>query len=476
MKRTKIVCTIGPASRSVSVLTKMVRAGMDVARLNFSHGTHSDHLELLRNVRKASRIAKRPVAILQDLQGPKIRVGVLPKEGIKLKQGKEVVLSTSRRVGDGLIPVGYPRFHEVVGKGDPILLDDGQMELTVLAKRGRDIRCKVKAGGVLLSNKGINIPDAKVLIPSLTEKDIDDLEFGIKNKVDLVALSFVQDASDVVKLRRLINKFENKYFGKKVWPTKIIVKIEKKRAVENFSAILAETDGVMVARGDLGIETPIQDVPLIQKDLIKKCLEAAKPVITATQMLDSMSRVPRPTRAEVSDVSNAVIDHTDAVMLSQESATGKYPVETVRTMADIIEDTEESPFDDLIREGINGKDLSIDVAICSAATRLSKSCSASAILVATLSGYTARVVSRYRPELAIVVTAESEKVRRQLCLSWGVVPFVMPKVANVDQLINRGVSKVKRESLLKKGEKMVIIGGQPVGQSGNVNLIKVHVV
>ena len=457
----------------------MVAAGMNVARLNFSHGSNKNHALLMRNLRIISKKRREPIAIMQDLQGPKIRVGDLPAEGVKIKKGDEVCLNPLVMDYDEKgkrIPVQYPDLAKVVKKGEHILMDDGLMEMRVLKKQGRNVLCRVIYGGNLFSHKGINLPDTKVVIPSLTKKDIEDLEFGIKNNVDLVAISFVQTVKDIKDLKRLISRFEKKYHPKRRANerTKIVAKIEKKQALVNFDDILKESDGIMVARGDLGIETPIQNIPLVQKEMIGKCLAAAKPVITATQMLESMVRNPRPTRAEVTDVANAVIDHTDAVMLSAETATGKYPVKSVQIMSKIIDDTEESGYDDLILNNVNHGIMPTDKAVSSAATRLARGVGAKAILVATISGYTARIVSRYRPELAIVVTAETERVRRQLALSWGVIPYVVKECKSLDELIKEVVKVAKREKVAKKKDKVIIISGQPVGKAGNVNLIKIH--
>ncbi len=473
MERTKIVATIGPASKSKTILEKMIMAGMDCARLNFSHGTYESHEELIAHIRGVAKKIDRPVAILADLQGPRVRVGELPKEGVKLKERKEIVLSTNlTKKIDSRIPVTYRNLHKDIKKGDRILLDDGLIILEALNIRGREIKCRVISGGTLYSHKGINVPTASLSISPITEKDKRDLEFAIAHDADWVAMSFVKTADDILNLKKIIRRLEKKY--KISRPAGVIAKIEKHEAVKNFDEILEVSEGIMVARGDLGIETPIEKVPLIQKMIIQKCLASAKPVITATQMLLSMVENPRPTRAEVSDVANAVIDHTDAVMLSQESAMGKYPVEAVRTMSEIIADTEESSYDDLIIKNYWGKPIPIDTAISYSACNLSRHVGAKAILVATISGYTARLVSRYRPELFIVVTAESEKVRRQLALSWGVIPYVMPKCKSVDELITKAVACALRKRIIKKGDKIIIIGGQPVGKSGNVNLVKIH--
>lgn len=478
MRRTKIVCTLGPASESAGVIQKLVKAGMDVARLNFSHGSYENHAKLMKNIRAASRNEERPVAILQDLQGPKIRFAEIEGGGVELKRGEEICFvpnTTKVSVKNKkVIAVDFADLYEFVEVGQKILLADGLMDVKALAVTKEKVLVKVGNGGFLKSHQGINLPEAKKIINPLTPKDRKDLEFGLKNGVDYVALSFVQTEKDILALRSLIEKIEKKNKTGAKFPTKIIAKIEKRLAVENFDEILKVTDGIMVARGDLGVETPLQDVPLLQKEIIKKCLAAAKPVITATQMLESMIQNPRPTRAEVSDVANAVIDHTDAVMLSAETANGKHPIEAVATMRRIIEDTEVSPYDDLLLESLVRKDLPLDTAVSNVAVRLAKNISADAMLIATISGYTARIVSRYRPELPIIVTAESDKVRRQTALSWGVVPLVLPPCKSVDELINKTVAKASAAGLIKKGHRIVVIGGQPVGKSGNVNLIKVQ--
>ncbi|MEW6407594.1 MAG: pyruvate kinase, partial [Patescibacteria group bacterium] len=424
-----------------------------------------------------------------DLQGPRIRVGVVSKEGISLTQGKEVILYPEKILNlkskisnlhlkskisksQVKISITYANLHKEVKPGDKILLDEGLIQLKVIKVKAKEIYCRVLIGGKIISHKSINIPKSGLKIPAITEKDKQDLEFAIKNDVDWVAMSFVKTTSDILHLKKLIKNLEKKYKIKK--PTLMIAKIEKKEAVDNLDKILKVVDGIMVARGDLGIEMPIEEVPVIQKMIIEKCLAAAKPVITATQMLLSMISNPKPTRAEVSDVANAVIDHTDCVMLSQESAVGKYPVETVKTMSHIISDTEKSPFDDLKISNLLKNGLSIDEATAQSTAQLAAEVKASAILVATISGYTARIVSRFRPELPIIVTADSEKVRRQLALSWGVIPYVMPRCKSIDELINRAVAKAKNKKIIKPGDKIIILGGHPVGKSGNVNLVKIH--
>lgn len=482
MKRTKIICTIGPASEKKTVLRKMILAGMDCSRLNFSHGTYGHHKMLISNIRKVAKELDHPVAILADLQGPRIRVGVLPEEGIDLKQGEEIMLFPekifnskfliSKQIPNPKIPITYPNLYKEIKPNDKILLDEGLIQLKVLKVKGKEIYCKVIIGGKLISHKSINIPKSGLKISAITKKDKKDLEFAIKNNVDWVAMSFVKNEKDVLQLKRLIKKLERKYKIKQ--STLVISKIEKKEAVDNFDKILRVVDGIMVARGDLGIEMPIEEVPVIQKMIIEKCLKVAKPVITATQMLLSMVEKPKPTRAEVSDVANAVIDHTDAVMLSQESAIGKYPVETVKIMSQIISGTEKSSFDDLKIDNLLKKGLSVDEATASSTARLACEVEAKAVLVATISGDTARIVSRFRPELFIIATASSEKVRRQLALSWGIIPYILPKCKSVDELISRAVAKAKNKKIIKSGDKIIILGGHPVGKSGAVNLVKIH--
>lgn len=472
MKRTKIVCTIGPASREPKILKKMIEAGMDCARLNFSHGTYAEHAELIKFIRQVAKEIDHPIAFLADLQGPRVRIGTLKEDGIKLKEGSEVVLTTNESDGGDRIPVTYSNLHKDVDKNDILLLNDGLLKLEVIEVVDKDIKCKVILGGPIFTNKSINVSTTTLNIPSTTEKDIWDLEFAVKNNVDWVALSFVKDEKDILHLKERISQLENKYNIKE--KIKVIAKIEKHEAIRNFDKILEVADGIMVARGDLGIEMPLEKLPIIQKEVIQKCLKAAKPVITATQMLLSMVENPKPTRAETSDVANAVIDHTDAVMLSQESAVGKYPVETVQTMTDIIEDAEESPYDDIVIDNYKGKVIPVDMAISLAGSTLARDTGSKAILVASISGNTARMVSRHRPELPIIVTAESEKVRRQLALSWGVVPYVLPKCENVDELIDEAVKLSLAKKIVKKGDKIIIIGGQPVGVEGSANLIKIH--
>lgn len=451
----------------------MITAGMNVARLNFSHGTYPEHKKLLNLIKKVSKKLDQPVTILQDLQGPRIRLGILPDKGIELKNRQEVILTT----GKAKLPkigVTYNKLHLDVKKGQTILLVDGLIDLLVKQVKGKDIYCIVRNGGMIYSHKGLNLPQTKLSIPSITAKDKQDLNFGIKNGVDMVAMSFVRNDKDVLELKGMIQKLEKKYQGSKAVPTQIIVKLEKPEAVKNFNKILNVTDGVMVARGDLGIEMPPDAVPIVQKYVISKCLAKAKPVIVATQMLDSMIINPRPTRAEVSDVANAVIDHADAIMLSGESASGKYPVESVKMMAQIAGRTERSKYDDLALRKVLKNKVKVSEAISSSAQLLAKDLKAQAILVTSLSGQTARYVSSYRPELPIFVATNSEKVKRQLNLSWGVVPFVLPRCKTIEELTDKSLAYLKNKKLAKVKDKIIIIAGFPVGRSGTINWINIH--
>jgi pyruvate kinase len=456
LKRTKIICTIGPTSNTAAKLKQMVRNGMNAARLNMSHGTQAEHKKLIAVIRSVERALDVPLTIIGDLQGPKIRVGVLPAEGIKITEGKIVEL-----------PVSHPNLYRDVKPGDRVLIEDGLMDGVCAGGSRGTLKIKVRVGGTVLSHKGLNFPDSTLRVSSISPKDRGDAEFCVREGAHWVALSFVTKPGDIRELRRILKRAAG---AKKELPG-IIAKIEKHEAVRNFDAILKEVDAVMVARGDLGIEIPAEQVPLVQKEIIEKCRAAGKPVIVATQMLDSMIRNPRPTRAEVSDVANAVIDHTDAVMLSGETASGKYPAESVLTMSKIVRETEASPFDDVpLAEAANFVKM-VDDAVGGAANMLSRTLHADAILVATLSGSTARIVSRFRPELPIIAATASEFVRRQINLSWAVIPITIPKARDIDELIARSVAKIKREKLLSSGAEIIILAGQPVGR--RVNFVEV---
>jgi pyruvate kinase len=474
-KFTKIVCTIGPASDSKEKLTEMVKAGMNVARLNFSHGTYENHAELIRKIREVSAELGEPIAILQDLQGPKIRVGELPPDGVMLENGAEVTFSTADDAQLPKIGMTYKGLHKDVKPGDRLLLDDGLIDVKVVHVEGHDIVCLVVNGGKLTSHKGVNLPTATLSIPAITEKDAADVKFGVEQGVDYVALSFVRNAKEVYDLRYLIKEHEATLPERKYEaPIRIVVKVEKHEAIRNIEEIAEATDAIMVARGDLGVEIEAESVPLVQKRIIDLCRSKAKPVIVATQMLDSMIRNPRPTRAEVSDVANAVIDHTDAVMLSGESASGKFPVETVTTMATIIRETEASEYDD-VKQNLKGKfGATTEEAMAELGSILASGVDAKLILVASMSGDTARIVSRYRPSRPIFAATDSDRVKRQMCLSWGVVPFILPRCRLVEELVDRSVGYLKSEKVVVKTDKIVLIAGEPVGVTGGVNLVELR--
>lgn len=475
-KRTKIVCTIGPASESKEMIKKLIQAGMNVARLNFSHGTHASHAMLIKNLRAVAKELGEPLAILADLQGPRLRVGDLPEQGVKLKKGEKVKLDClGGKYRLGVIPVNYPQLKEDVKIGHRLLFDDGKIEMTVTGFSGQAVEAEVRYGGTLTSHKGMNFPDSALSVSSLSKKDKEDLQFIVSQNVDWLALSFVRTAKDILDLRFLVKEYEKKAGLPATPPLRIVSKIEKREALDNLDEILGVTDGVMVARGDLGLEMPMEDVPLWQKRIIDKCLSAAKPVIVATQMLDSMVHSARPTRAEVSDVANAVIDHTDAIMLSAETASGDYPVEAVATMAKIAIKSESSVYDDLPfaaeREG--KKDESLDRVISQLGRFMADKIKARAILAASLSGDSGREVACYRPQLPIYVATDSERVCRQLNLTWGVVPFILPACRTIEELTERSMSYLKKKKEFKKGDQVIVIAGEPVGRPGNVNLVEV---
>lgn len=462
LNRTKIVATIGPASSAKATLVDMIKSGMDVARINFSHADQDKNLELMETVRAAAQAAGTTVAIMQDLQGPKIRVGVLPGEGLELVDGSLMKMRAGVMEAEpGVIPVPYEKLAADVRRGDRILLADGTRELEVVDRRGQVITARVLLGGRLISHKGINVPTRTLSAESITDKDESDLAFGLKHNVDFVAMSFVRTAQDVRQLRALIAK----YVPRDVEPPQIIVKIEKHEALDHFAEILQETDGVMIARGDLGLETPATKVPMHQKELIAKCLVAGKPVTVATEMLASMEVNPRPTRAEVSDVANAVIDHSDAVMLSGETANGRYPTRAVSTMAEIIQSTEESPLDDL-QPHREATGESIPFAVGAAAVELARHVEAAALLVTTHSGYSARGVARFRPPLPIFAATDSPRVCRQLLLSWGVIPLLIEGYRNPEQMMRVALEELQRDKRLKKNNKIVVVSGLRRAEKG----------
>jgi len=442
---------------------------MNVARLNFSHGTQLEHLEVIEGIRRLAAKTGKPVAILQDLAGPKIRIGKIKAGAITLESGALFTLTNQQLLGDeNKVSVNYPDLPKDVKPGDTLLLSDGALELEVLAATDQDIRCRVIIGGSLSSAKGINLPARSIKAPSLTKKDKEDLAFGIEKEVDYVALSFIRNAADATAAKSFIEKRGS--------AIPIIAKIEKHEALENIDEIIHDVDGIMIARGDLGVETPLEKVPLVQKLLIRKSNQAGKPVITATQMLRSMVDSPRPTRAEVTDVANAILDGTDAVMLSEETATGKYPVESVATMARIAEDAESGfPFETWINRLGPKTEKSLPEAVGCAACNLAESINASSIITFTQTGSTARLVAKCRPRRPILAMTPLEKTYRRLGLVWGVVPFLSETMKNTDEMIDRAFMIALKSGIVKRGQIVVITAGVPVGVPGTTNLIKAEV-
>ncbi|MBE2250824.1 MAG: pyruvate kinase [Myxococcus sp.] len=474
MRRAKIVCTLGPASTSQEMLEKLLDAGMDVARLNFSHGTHADHQAVLDRLRAASLKVRKAVGVLGDLQGPKIRTGKLEKGAVELIEGKEISITTDESVlgTQELVSTTYPHLASDVNVGDRILLDDGLLELKVLATDKKSlIRTEVIHGGTLKNNKGINLPGVALKADALTAKDREDLIFGLKAGVDMVALSFVRTPEDIDMCRQAMQE------AGRVVP--IIAKLEKPEAIARLDSILDKTDGVMVARGDLGVEIPPEEVPAIQKDIIRRANQRGLPVIVATQMLNSMIEHPRPTRAEASDVANAVMDNTDAVMLSGETASGDYPVESVQMMSRIVEAAESAMRQSFPRIG-SGEPIKIpsdfpDVT-CGVACRAAREAGASIIVAFTLTGNTARLVSRYRPSVPIIAFSPNQEVRRRLSLLWGVMPRVLEPVQETEEMVRRVEEELLARGLAKRGERIVIVFGAPVGQAGKINSLRLHTI
>ena len=467
-RKTKIVCTIGPASGSPAALARLIRAGMDVARLNFSHGSYAEHQQKLDQIRALSRRLGRPVAVMQDLAGPKIRTGVVPEGGIRLQAGREFILASRKvKAGPAQVSVSHPGLSTQVDPGATILLADGAIELRVLGRKAHGLKCRVVRGGVLTSHKGVNIPSGSLKLTGFTSKDRADLKFGIKNRVDFIAMSFVRSAEDVLRVKNLLRRA-----GAKI---PVIAKIEKQEAVQNLDAIVAAADGLMVARGDLGVEIPLERVPAVQKAIIRKANAAGKPVITATQMLLSMVSSARPTRAEVTDVANAILDGTDAVMLSEETAVGRYPTQAVATMVRIACATEESLGAQALRPEYHELP-SIPDTISYSACLMAEDLSARAIITPTHSGYTTRLISRYRPKAPIIALSPSAETIRRLCLTWGAVPLHVPELMSSRDFLERAVAAVKKAGMVRRGDRVVVTAGLPAGTGGITNLIKLAVV
>ena len=468
MRRTKIICTLGPAVDSEDMIRTLIRTGMDAARFNFSHGSHPEHLERLNMLKSVRDAMGRPVATILDTKGPEIRIKSFEAKTVTLEPGDTFTLTTEDVVGNqGWVSVTYPQLHQELQPGQEILIDDGLVAIRVDRIEDTKIICTVENGGTLSANKSINIPGVHIQLPALTEKDIDDIRFGVENDFDFIAASFVRRAADVEAVRAVLHECGGD-------DVKIIAKIENQEGVDNLDEILAAADGIMVARGDLGVEIPAARVPILQKQMIRKGLQAGKPVITATQMLDSMMRNPRPTRAEVSDVANAVYDGTGSVMLSGETAGGKYPVEALTAMVGIVTETESAI--DYWKQFQKQRVLpasNINDAITHTCCLTAKDLDAKAILTATSSGRSARMICRFRPACPIAALTMHEKVRRQLNISWGVTPFLTGEVTSTDRIFSLSAEVALKERLVQNGDTVVITAGVPLGVAGTTNMIHV---
>ena len=468
-RKTKIICTLGPATTEPEVIRELILKGMNAARFNFSHGDHESHLALLNTFRAVREELGVPVATILDTKGPEIRTLTSPSGAIELKKGDHFTLCCRNVEGsDQQVGITYENLYLEIQPGARILIDDGLIELLALEITDRDIVCVVLNGGTIGNNKSINLPDINIDLPSLTERDEADIAFGVEQDFDFIAASFVRKATDVHAIRRVLKK----YGGEEI---RIISKIENREGVAKRKEIIDASDGIMVARGDLGVEVPAEEVPLIQKKLIAECVLAGKPVITATQMLDSMIRNPRPTRAEVSDVANAVFDGTSCVMLSGETASGKYPVEALSIMARAAEKAERADdYGPAFRE--NRVEENISNAISHACCTTAESLKANAILCVTKSGHTARMISRFRPRCPIVAVTPTPKVIRQLAISWGVSPCFGPDVQSTDELLAIAIEKAKETGFVSERDTVVITAGVPTGISGTTNIMKAQIV
>ncbi len=468
--RAKIVATLGPASNSKDTIRELIDVGVNVFRLNFSHGDHETHIKVIENIREVNQELRVHTSILQDLQGPKIRIGQVENNGVNIQPGQELVITTKEMVGTSeMVSTTYENLAKDVNPGDMILIDDGNLELFVKSVNGDDVTCEVKYGGVLKSRKGINLPFTEVSAPSLTEKDIEDLAFGIEQEVDWIALSFVRHADDVRDLR---SRIEAK--GKDI---RIVAKIEKPEALKNIDEIISESDALMVARGDLGVEIVMEEVPMAQKMIVEKCNHAAKPVIIATQMMESMISNPRPTRAETNDVANAVLDGADAMMLSAETASGKYPVQTVKTMARTIASVEGSSDDiyDKIELPNKDSDRFLSDNVMFGAAKLSERVGARAILGNTVSGYTAFKLSSYRPHARIYIFTPNKKLLNKLSLVWGVDAYYYDSEESTDQTFKDHENILKANGQIDKGDIFITTASMPLKARGRTNMLKFNV-
>lgn len=474
MRKTKIICTLGPATDKDGVLEELIKSGMDVARCNFSHSTYEEHKERIDKIKEIRKKCDKNVAILLDTKGPEIRTGLFENGKVEVKSGQTFTLVCEGEVkgNENMVNVTYPNLYKDVKEGDVILIDDGliEMEVTAIDEEEKTITCLVKNDGKISDRKGVNIPDVHINMDYMSGKDRRDIIFGINNDVDFIAASFVRRAEDVREIRELLDDNGGRNIN-------IIAKIENSEGIENIDSIIAEADAIMIARGDMGVELPEEEVPIVQKMIIRKVYEAGKQVITATQMLDSMMNNPRPTRAEVTDVANSIYDGTSAIMLSGETAAGKYPVESLKTMVRIAERTEKD-INYKHRFFTTQKELTIEItdAVCHATCTTAYDVDAKAILTVTKSGKSARMISRYRPDCMIIAGSTNMKVCRQLNMSWGVTPVLIQEKEDVLELFDYAVDVAKEKGLVQQGEIVVITSGVPLGRSGTTNMMKVHTV
>lgn len=473
MRKTKIVCTIGPASESIETLEQLIQSGMNVARLNFSHGDFEEHKARIKNIREAARKQNKTVAVLLDTKGPEIRTGNFINGEATIEQGSTVYVAMDEVEGTAeRFSTTYEGLINDVHIGSNILLDDGLIELEVIEVNHEDNELKTIAlnNGIVKNKKGVNVPNVQVKLPGITEKDTQDIIFGVEQGIDFIAASFVRRPSDVLEIKELLEKHDATHI-------QLIPKIENQEGIDNIEDILEVSDGLMVARGDLGVEIPPEEVPLVQKELIDKCNIQGKPVITATQMLDSMERNPRPTRAEASDVANAIFDGSDAIMLSGETAAGNYPVEAVQTMRNIAIQTETGLDHELIlKNRSKSVDMTITESISQSVTHTALSLGIDAIITPTESGHTARMIAKYRPKAPIVAVTSSQSVNRQLCLAWGVEAVMGSVAESTDEMLDTAIDRGLDSGLLERGSRVIITAGVPVGESGTTNLMKIHVI
>jgi pyruvate kinase len=479
VKRTKIVCTLGPSTNDPEVIRQMIRVGMDVARVNFSHGSHEEHAARINMIRQVAEEEDAVVAILADLQGPKIRLGKIVNDGVEVKPGEKLTLTINGNAdGSNMVfPLPNEEFVKDVLPGHTLLIDDGTLQFRVISKRGMDLICEVIVGGELKSRKGVSAPEAKLTLGSLTEKDEADAKFALDVGVEYIAMSFVRSRDDMAELRWLCKRHGHAEVA-------LIAKIEKREALDKFEEILDASDGIMVARGDLGVETPAEGVPIEQKRIIRRCNEVGKPVITATQMLQSMTDNPRPTRAEASDVANAIFDGTDAVMLSAETASGKYPIDSVKMMTTIAVNVEKHLGIDERKAEIGlvaerGMDLeslrdTFAVPTTRAATVIADSLNAKLIVTTTYTGTTARLIARSRPKTAILCVTPVEITRRRMALVWGVYSILVPVFSSIDEMLSSVLAGAKDALLVEEGDVVVMIAGVPFGKGGHANFLKIH--